>query len=47
MILIADRSVDNDESSSRIISVTSHGDVNSERASLDPWDEIEASLLAE
>src|SRR5579859_2535567 len=45
-VLIADRlSLDNDGSSSRVISPASPGDANSAKESYDPWDDIERSLL--
>ena len=47
-MLIADRlSLDNDESSNPKVSLTSPGAVNSEKEFIDPWEEIERSLLGE
>ena len=47
-VLIADRmSIDNDESSSQVISPMSPGPVPSEKAYSDLWDDIERRLLGE
>jgi len=40
-------SLDNDESSNRVVSPTSPGDVNSVKEFSDPWDDIEKRLLGE
>jgi len=46
LVLIADRMrIDNDESSSQVISPVSPGPAPSERVSSDLWEEIERSLL--